>query len=92
VLGAQKRVAEDGFVADHGDVLFAGHGFPDLVEEGTVVDLFVLNVRYNGFVWIGDNRKRRQVRNLRGESAQCTSSDDPSPWNRSCPPTHTGRR
>lgn len=39
VLGHEQRVAEHGLVRNHGDELFGGHSFPDLVKEGSVVDL-----------------------------------------------------
>jgi hypothetical protein len=38
VLGLEQRVAEDGGVGCHGYEFVGGHGFPDLVEEGAVVD------------------------------------------------------
>ena len=38
MLGFEQWVTEDVRVGGHGDVFFCGHGFPDLVEEGAVVD------------------------------------------------------
>lgn len=39
VLGPQQGVAQDVGVRDHGDEFVGGHGFPEFVEEGAVVDL-----------------------------------------------------
>ena len=38
VLGHQAGVAQYVFVGDHGDEVVGGHGFPEFVEEGAVVD------------------------------------------------------
>lgn len=38
VLGHQSGVAEDLGVGDHLDEVICWHGFPELVEEGAVVD------------------------------------------------------
>lgn len=39
MLRFEEGVAEDFGVGGHGDEFFGRHGFPDLVEEGAVVDL-----------------------------------------------------
>ena len=39
VLGLEERVAEHRFVGNHGDEFLSRHRLPNLVEEGTVVDL-----------------------------------------------------
>jgi hypothetical protein len=41
VLRLEERVAQHRGRRDHGDVFFGRHGFPELVEEGAVVDLCV---------------------------------------------------
>lgn len=38
VLGFEQRVAEHGGRGYHGDEVRGGHGFPEFVEEGAVVD------------------------------------------------------
>ena len=40
VLGLEERVAEHGRVGNHGYEFLSRHCLPDLVEEGTVVDLY----------------------------------------------------
>jgi len=40
VLGLEERVAEHVRVGNHGYEFLSGHRLPDLVEEGTVVDLY----------------------------------------------------
>ncbi len=45
VLRFEERVAEEVRGRGHGDEFGTGHRFPELVEEGAVVDLWVERVR-----------------------------------------------
>jgi hypothetical protein len=40
VLRFQELVSQEARVRDHEDEFFSGHGFPDFVKEGAIVDLF----------------------------------------------------
>ncbi len=49
VLRFEERVAEEVGGGGHGDEFGTGHGLPELVEEGAVVDLWMERVRkWNG--------------------------------------------
>ena len=102
MLRLEGGVAEDGGAGDHGYEFFGGHGFPEFVEEGAVVDLFVfpsrsLLERLSLSVFGMEREGKRgggykRGADLRGELGRCIFGGGSSLWSRSCQPIRRGRR